>query len=108
MNIDRLRLVVVALAVYRVSHMIVMESGPFKVFGRWRKWLIAWDAAGNPDGLPEKSHWLVEGIMCVFCVSFWLALPAAVAVLWPRKSTDLVALWLALSAATLILRKRYQ
>ena len=50
-------LVVLALATWRLSYMLVMEAGPFDVFKRLR-------ASTKLGGLLE----------CVFCMSVWVAL----------------------------------
>ena len=55
------------LATYRLTAALVREEGPFNLFHRLR---------GSID--PDQKTWLGKGLNCVFCVSFWLALPAAV------------------------------
>lgn len=49
------------LGIYRLSHMIAMEDGPFDVFAGLR------DRAGQRD-------WVGRGLHCPLCISFWLAL----------------------------------
>lgn len=87
---------VAGLAVYRLSRAIAEEEGPFSAFTRLR---------GALD--PDQQTWLGRGINCAMCVSFWLALPAAIFVsvlgyadvlAWPLT-------WLALSSATVLLKK---
>lgn len=58
--------VLATLTVYRLSTAITREKGPFGLFLRLR---------GAVD--PDQQTWLGEGLNCPFCVSFWLALPAA-------------------------------
>jgi hypothetical protein len=57
-----LDLVIATLAVYRISHLITLEEGPFGV--------VAW-LRGQIDA--NQFHWTGRGVRCVLCVSFWLA-----------------------------------
>jgi hypothetical protein len=64
------------LATYRIAMMVTREEGPFDVFERLRRWAN--------DALPAKvshnrarPHWIARGLACPLCVSWWLALPAA-------------------------------
>lgn len=59
--------VVAALAAYRLSYLVAREEGPFGVFAAIR---------GHID--PQQKTWIGRGINCTVCVSFWLALPAAI------------------------------
>lgn len=77
---DWLTFMIAALAVYRVARMIAEEDGPAFAFKRLR------DAHTN-----DKSS-VAVGLRCFYCVSFWAALPASVALvmighwellLWP-------------------------
>ena len=63
---DWLTFTIAALAVYRVARMIVEEDGPAFIFKRLR------DAHTN-----DKRSFDV-GLRCIYCVSFWAALVAAV------------------------------
>lgn len=54
------------LATYRLTAALVREEGPGGVFLKLR---------GRLD--PDQKTWIGRGINCVFCVSFWLALVAA-------------------------------
>lgn len=63
--IEPWRFVLVTLAVYRLTCLIVAEDGPFDVFARIR---------GRID--PEQKTWVGRGIRCSLCVSFWLSLLA--------------------------------
>lgn len=53
--------VVALLGVYRLSHMIAMEDGPFDMFATMR------DAIG-------QASWVGRGLHCPLCISFWLSL----------------------------------
>lgn len=54
--------IIVTLGVYRLSHIIVREDGPFDIFVHLRSWI------GRPD-----RNWIAKGFNCILCVSFWLA-----------------------------------
>jgi hypothetical protein len=79
-----------ALAVWRVTHLIALEDGPFNVITRMR-------------------HRLGDGFFgqltdCFACTSVWVAAPVAAA-LRPRRGGDLVLSWLALSGAACLLQQ---
>ncbi len=65
---NALMLVIVTLAVYRVSVLIAQDEGPFSVLEIARSHID-----------PNQSTWLGRGLRCVGCVSFWVSLVAAMA-----------------------------
>lgn len=75
-----LLLLLAALASYRGAVLIALERGPFDLAQKLRG---AIEARVSPP-TPERPyvHWLVFGIGCPKCVSFWLALPAAALALY--------------------------
>lgn len=92
MRLDPVLFVVGSLAVWRVSSLLYAEDGPFDLFRRLRR------AAG--EGMLGKM------LGCFWCVSVWVAAPAALLVAegwgarllcWPALSTGaiLVQRWLA-------------
>ena len=87
--------VLAALAVYRVSRMIALERGPFSVFENMRGW--AFERFG-------KDSWIVEGVGCPLCLSFWVALVAA-CFLSCNSIVEFVFTWLALSGIASFLIK---
>lgn len=90
---------ILALATYRLAHLLADEPGPFDVFGRLRDRVgIGYDDLGTPYG----SNELARGMLCVKCNSVWLGLGWAVAYwLWPDVTW--LALPLALSAGAMFL-----
>ena len=86
--------VVLALAVWRVSRIVVAEDGPFDLLARMR----------SRFEIDKQRTWVSRGLMCVACISFWLGLIVAVAVF--GLSFESVAYGLALSAASVILLRR--
>lgn len=53
--------ILLCLAVYRLSHAITMEDGPFDCFA-WLRENIG------------QATWVGRGMHCPLCVSFWLSL----------------------------------
>lgn len=87
-------LVVLALAVWRLSSLVVHERGPFDVFQRARARVgFQHDADGHVTAAPET---LIGGILgCLWCASIYVgAIATLCAFLWPD-----VAFWLALPFA---------
>lgn len=85
-----------ALATHRLSVAIAEEEGPFSLFTRLR---------GRLD--PDQRTWLGRGVNCVFCVSFWVALPIALYLgvlgLYDLWLTPLV--WWGLAGAVMLIRR---
>ncbi len=90
---EPLYLLLAALAVYRVSHMLAYEEGPFAVFAGMRSYLATH---------PRVPEWLSEGAGCPMCISFYLGFIAALPVLSTGLLFYLVAS-LALSGVTVFL-----
>ncbi|MHB1938381.1 MAG: hypothetical protein ACYCOR_17630 [Acidobacteriaceae bacterium] len=81
-----LRIVLAALAVWRLTHLLQAEDGPLEMFARWRNWLRRLSLSGATD--------------CFYCLSLWVAAPFAMMLgsMWEEKLT----LWLALSGAAIL------
>jgi hypothetical protein len=77
------------LATWRITHLVVIEAGPWDVFGRLRR------AAG--------SGALAELLGCFYCFSLWTAALFAywLASTWRHR----LLLWPALSAAAILLER---
>lgn len=83
------RFVLATLAVWRLTHLLSQEDGPWEAISRLRR------ALGS--GMFGR---LVE---CFYCLSIWVALPFA----WFLKgdTAETVVGWLALSAAAILLER---
>lgn len=88
-----LRLITMILAAYRASYMIVFEDGPDDIFAQLRTSIHA--------RYGDKA-WQTKGINCLLCVSFWLALPAAM-LASPLGWRQLILDWLAVAGGVLII-----
>ena len=75
------------LAVWRITHLLQAEDGPFDLFARLRQWL---------------GRSLVGQLLdCFKCLSLWIAIPFA---FWLVQGWDeRVLVWLSLSAGAIIL-----
>ena len=71
-------LLVWSLAVFRVTHLLVVDDGPFGIFRRIREWVGVFRENGT---VVVTREWLWSGLLsCHWCLSVWLALPSA---MWP-------------------------
>lgn len=84
--------ILLALAVYRVAHMVALEDGPADVFAKLRH------RAG-------QRSWVGRGFHCPMCLSFWLGFGAALALPWAGWWWY-VSVSLALSGVTVVLSRR--
>ena len=75
------------LAVWRMTHLLHLEHGPWGVIARGR-------TAAKRLGLGDLVH-------CFFCLSLWVAAPVAwcLATSWPGRAIA----WLALSAGAILI-----
>jgi hypothetical protein len=89
-NASVLGFVLGVLAVWRMTHLLHLEHGPWGIFARAR-------AAAERAGLGDLVH-------CFFCLSLWTAAPVALwlADTWPAR----VIAWLALSAGAILIEVR--
>lgn len=68
-------LILAAFATYRLAVLLAEEEGPFALAARWRSRFLA-------------ENWIGRGVRCVACVSFWLALPLALAAIVLDRALD--------------------
>ncbi len=80
---------IAVLAVWRVTHALAAEDGPFRIVARLRY------KAGT-------GFW-GELMDCFYCLSLWIAMPFAL--LLGNSWRERVTLWLALSAAAILLNR---
>jgi len=60
-----------SLAVYRISHLIAVEPGPFFIVSRVKGWI--YEKADKAGQKAYGWHSLSDGVDCVLCISFWLS-----------------------------------
>jgi hypothetical protein len=83
------RLAIASLAVWRVTHLLAEEDGPFDVVVRLRGRL--------------GSRQLGELMDCFYCLSVWVSVPPAFALAARRRDAPVIAL--ALSGAACLLQR---
>lgn len=87
-------LIVGSLAVWRLTHAIAKENGPLMCFARLRAFLA---------GHQKRSGGFFDMVSCTSCLSFWIALVAA---LWVAHTVfDWVVYALAFSGASILLER---
>jgi hypothetical protein len=82
-----MRFLVAALAAWRVAHLLAREDGPWDIVVRLRRCL--------GDGFWGQL------LDCIYCLSLWTSLPAALFV--TTALPDAVVTWLALSGSVCLL-----
>ena len=83
------RLVLAAFAVWRLTHLLAQEDGPWDLVVRLRRAL--------------GQSWAGKLMDCFYCLSLWVAAPAAALVC--RGWQDGIIGWLALSGAACLLNR---
>jgi hypothetical protein len=89
-----LRLILAALATYRITRLVVNEAGPGDIFIKLR------DAVSEKEG--NGWHFLYDLINCEYCVSIWIAALLAVFVIELGWFSTWILAWLGLSGAFFI------
>lgn len=91
---------IASLAVWRFTHMLQDEDGPFAIFARLQAW-----AARRPD----KVGGINQGFFCFYCLSIWVAFLPALAIAWDFSGfIGFILLWFALSASAVLINKLEQ
>ncbi|WP_136806819.1 DUF1360 domain-containing protein [Desulfosediminicola flagellatus] len=82
-------LVISTLAVWRITHLLYEEDGPWNIFVRLR--------------LRAGEGFWGELLDCFYCLSVWVAAPAAVLI--GENLKEMVILWPALSGGAIVLAR---
>lgn len=98
---DTIQLLILILATWRASSLLVYEDGPYLVLERLRGRLgVVYDERSQRSGTNE----LARALTCLWCVSVWVgALWAAAFVLW--QGTIWLALPFALSGGAVLVER---
>lgn len=82
------------LAVWRVTHLLQDEDGPFGIFARLQAKLASY---------PVKIGSFANGFFCFYCLSMWTAIPFALFL--SESIWQFVVYWLALSAGAVFIQQ---
>ena len=82
-------LILGVLSVWRVTHLLVAEDGPWNIFARLRRWVGA--------------GFFATLISCFYCLSLWVSAPFAWVIGSGKK--ERLLLWLAFSGGAILLHR---
>ena len=105
---EPLRLVLMALAVFRLTHLVWWEFGPWDIFWRLREWVGVLAINEADDDVVLYGHtFLGKLFSCPLCLSMWIAggLMALYLMTGPTVTValDVFCVWLGISAVSLLL-----
>ena len=89
MNISSIQLIVIILAVWRITHLLQAEDGPWDLVFRLRKLM--------------GSSFFGHLMDCFYCLSIWVALPFGYAV--GDSMLNRFLLWMAFSGGAILLQE---
>ena len=85
MRADPLRLLVAALAAYRLARLLALDEGPGGIFEATRRVLGGEDI--DPETLQARTN-LGRGVTCPYCLGVWVALLLALLSFFPSFLGD--------------------
>lgn len=95
-------LIILGLAVWRVTSLLVDEEGPWEIFCRLRQWAgVRYDVRSEAYG----TNVVAKAMCCVWCLSVWTGAAFSLAFLINPTVTLFLSLPLALSAICIIIGK---
>ena len=98
MTVSPFCFLIVALAVWRVSSLLVNEDGPFDIFAKIRYWVgVRFNQLSEPYGINVIS----KGLTCVWCTSVWISGVGAIFI--SANILEYIVLVMALSAAAIVI-----
>lgn len=97
-----IQLLVIALAVFRISNLLVFEEGPFLIFPRFRHFVgVRFDAMSEA----QADNELAKLFTCIWCLSVWMGIFFAIAYYFAPNLTFWVSLPFAFSSVALIAKR---
>lgn len=93
---------VLGLAAWRLTSLLVNEDGPWNIFARFRHWV---GVRFNEKSEPYGTNFLADGLTCVWCTSVWVGV--CLTVWWAANEwlTPLLCLPFALSTLSILVQK---
>lgn len=97
-----IELVSIALAVWRISSILVREEGPLDIFVRLRAFVgVKYDEYSQPYG----GNMFARLLTCIFCTSVWTGTAAAILYILFPEYTFYLSLPFSFSAVAIIVDK---
>lgn len=96
-------LLILVLACWRLTSLLVKEDGPFEMFAKFRRLIGIRHIEGSLT--PYGTNVFAESLSCVWCCSVWVGVALAVAYIIDPESTILASLPFALSAGAIIVER---
>lgn len=86
------RIILAILAVYRLSELVALDTGPYDIFDKFRRMLGRKASSGS-------STWktLADLVNCPFCCGIWFSIFFTVLILFPTLPGDIFILFLAIA-----------
>ncbi len=101
-DIGAVELLILGLATWRLTSMIVNEDGPLYLFERFRYWV---GVRRTEDNVPFGTNVFAEGLSCIWCSSFWVAGLLIVSYIVAPMITLIACVILTLSAIAILVEK---
>ncbi len=104
MEIDYLRLILAALATFRIARLLPLDDGPLYIFERVRLFT-------NKKVITEQDelgfwHNLNDAVLCPYCQGLYVAIICAIVLFIPTIYGDAFLIIFALAGAQSLLQKR--
>ena len=94
-----LELTILALATYRMAHLLAFEEGPFRIFDSIRR--VMGQRISEDSGVPYNTTHLSKGATCLWCNSMWFGIVLTVIYAICGRIALMIALPFALSACAI-------
>lgn len=94
--------IILGLATWRLSSLLVDEDGPFDIFARLRALL---GVRYNKSNDAYSFNQVGTALTCVWCTSIWVAIMLTISYSFYSKETLIVCLPFALSAVAIAIEK---
>lgn len=98
-------ILILTLACWRLSSLLVNENGPYEAFEQLRYWL---GVRINEQSESYGNNIVGELFSCIWCLSFWIGLILMIAYVFYPTQMILACLPFALSAGAILVNKWMQ
>ena len=96
-------LLILVLACWRLTSLLVRESGPFEMFAKFRHLIGVRTVEGSST--PYGTNIIAETLSCDWCCSMWIGIALGIVYVIEPELTILASLPFALSAGAIIVER---